>query len=132
MISECIESGVHIFLCPRFGPVMVRARMSWMASGIVVARVGMGRTSWWHQTKKLRRDCYQVVFVVACFRTDTRPVGHVTVNIDCVRRVHRVQCLQLDFRRTVAVLNFCNSKQSKLIFPICQTSFCMQTVFFFF
>ena len=102
MIPERVERRVHILLRPGLGAVMMRSRLSGVTARIVLARVRVHAAAGRHEAEQLRRYHHHVV--VGVLRADTRPVGHVAVDVDRVRRVHRVQRLEF-YLHAVAALD---------------------------
>lgn len=113
MIPQCIQSRVHVILRPRFWTVMMRARLSGVSPRIVVAWVRLAGASWWHQSEQFWRYHHHVIAVGGVFRAHASPIWHMAIYIDRIRRVHRVQRLELDLDLAVAVLNLYKQVQEE-------------------
>lgn len=106
MVPQRFQRGVHVFLRPRFRAVVMRAGLAGMAPGVVLAGIRVDGASRRHQAEQLRRDHHHVVAVGRVLRADARAVRHVAVDVDRVRRVHRVQRFEF-YLHAVTVLNLC-------------------------
>lgn len=84
----------------------MRAGLAAVPPRVGLTRVRLAGASRRHEPEQFRRYHHHVVAVGGVFRAHTRPIRHVAVDVDRVRRIHRVQRLELDLH-AVAVLNLC-------------------------
>lgn len=106
MIPQSFQRRVHVLLRPGLGAVVMGAGLSGVSPRVVLTGIRVNGASRGHQAEQLRRDHHHVVAVRGVLRADARPVRHVAVDVDRVRRVHRVQRFEL-YLHAVTVLNLC-------------------------
>jgi hypothetical protein len=114
VIPEGLQCRVHVLLRPGLGAVVMGAGLPGVTARIVLARVRVDGAAGGHEAQEL--GGYHHHIVVGVLRADTRPVGHVAVDVDRVRRVHRVQRLEL-YLHAVAALDVCNGRRQEVRHP---------------